>query len=350
MKYSTKVSDAVHIMVYIALSGGCPLSSGKIAESIRTNPGYVRQMMSALRKSGLLSSVKGHPRPALTREPSAITLLDVYKAVEGEKPLLHLDTHTNPECGVGVNIQLALQDYFDQVQEHLDLSKTVIDEVWTAFPFMTETRVRNALAAFLFKGEDVFKKLEVCSGGERARVALLKLMLGGFNFLLLDEPTNHLDAYSREELENTLLDYQGTMLIVSHDRYFINKLATRIVELTPAGCNNFLGNYDDYAQHRYVVKEEKVSQQKPKENSYKLKKELQSSLRKLNTKLKKLEEDIENTETEIDEINDKLNQAGYEELMELTERLNHLTQHRDELYILWEETSTELEEVSSQLD
>ena len=240
--------------------------------------------------------------------------------------------------------------YFDQVQEHLDLSKTVIDEVWTAFPFMTETRVRNALAAFLFKGEDVFKKLEVCSGGERARVALLKLMLGGFNFLLLDEPTNHLDAYSREELENTLLDYQGTMLIVSHDRYFINKLATRIVELTPAGCNNFLGNYDDYAQHRYVAKEEKVSQQKPKENSYKLKKELQSSLRKLNTKLKKLEEDIENTETEIDEINDKLNQAGYEELMELTERLNHLTQHRDELYILWEETSTELEEVSSQLD
>ena len=104
MKYSTKVSDAVHIMAYIALSGGCPLSayialsggcplpSGKIAESIRTNPGYVRQMMSALRKSGLLSSVKGHPRPALTREPSAITLLDVYKAVEGGKPLLHLDT------------------------------------------------------------------------------------------------------------------------------------------------------------------------------------------------------------------------------------------------------------------
>lgn len=240
--------------------------------------------------------------------------------------------------------------YFDQVQEHLDLNKTVIDEVWTAFPFMTETRVRNALAAFLFKGEDVFKKLEVCSGGERARVALLKLMLGGFNFLLLDEPTNHLDAFSREELENTLLDYQGTMLIVSHDRYFINKLATRIVELTPSGCNNFLGNYDDYSQHRYVAKEEKVSQQKPKENSYKLKKELQSNFRKLNTKIKKLEEDIENTETEIDEINEKLNQAGYEELMELTERLNNLTLHRDELYVQWEETSAQLEDVSSQLD
>ena len=117
MKYSTKVSDAVHIMAYIALSGGCPLPSGKIAESIRTNPGYVRQMMSALRKSGLLSSVKGHPRPALTREPSAITLLDVYKAVEGEKPLLHLDIDTNPECGVGIHVQLAIGDFYKEIQE-----------------------------------------------------------------------------------------------------------------------------------------------------------------------------------------------------------------------------------------
>ena len=146
----------------------------------------------------------------------------------------------------------------------LDLSKTIIDEVWSAYPFMTETKVRNALAAFLFKGEEVYRKLDVCSGGERARVALLKLMLGGYNFLLLDEPTNHLDAFSREELENTLLNYSGTMLIVSHDRYFINKLATRIVELTPEGCNNFLGNYDDYSEHRYVQAEEKVEKKKTK--------------------------------------------------------------------------------------
>ena len=110
--------------------------------------------------------------------------------------------------------------YFDQVQEKLDLNKTALDEVWSHFPAMTETAVRNALAAFLFKGDDVYKVLKDCSGGERARVALLKLMLGKFNFLLLDEPTNHLDAFSREELENTLLDYDGTLLIVSHDRYF----------------------------------------------------------------------------------------------------------------------------------
>ena len=117
MKYSTKVSDAVHILAFIQLNPTGSLSSSSIAESIRTNPGCVRQLMSALRKSGLLSSVQGHPRPSLTREPSAITLLDIYKAVEGDKPLLHLDTHTNPECGVGIYIQLSLQDYFDQVQK-----------------------------------------------------------------------------------------------------------------------------------------------------------------------------------------------------------------------------------------
>ena len=117
MKYSTRLSDAVHILAFIALNPNGSLSSSSIAESIHTNPGCVRQLMSALRRSGLISSVKGHPRPALTRIPALITLLDVYRAVEGEKPLLHLDTHTNPECGVGIYIQLSLQDCFDQIQE-----------------------------------------------------------------------------------------------------------------------------------------------------------------------------------------------------------------------------------------
>lgn len=235
--------------------------------------------------------------------------------------------------------------YFDQVQAKLDLNKSVLDEVWTAYPFMTETKVRNALAAFLFKGEEVYRKLEVCSGGERARVALLKLMLGGYNFLLLDEPTNHLDAFSREELENTLLNYSGTMLIVSHDRYFINKLATRIVELTPNGCNNFLGNYDDYNEHRFIAKEEKQVKEKPKVNDYKLKKERQSNLRKLNTLLKKLEGEIEDTEREIGEFEQKLTDASYEELMEYTSKIDSLSTHRDELYEKWEETSLELAEL-----
>lgn len=238
--------------------------------------------------------------------------------------------------------------YFDQVQAKLDLSKTVIDEVWTSFPYMTETRVRNALAAFLFRGEEVYRKLEVCSGGERARVALLKLMLGGFNFLLLDEPTNHLDAFSREELENTLSDYQGTMLIVSHDRYFINKLATRIVELTPNGCNNFLGNYDDYYEHRYVAVTEKKEKQKPKVNDYKLKKERQSNLRKLVSQSKKLEAEIEFTENEIAQTEKKLADSSYEELMKLTELLDSLTKKRDLLFEEWEEVSLKLEELEQE--
>ena len=117
MKYSTKVSDAIHILSFIVLNPKGSLSSGSIAESIRTNPGCVRQLMSALRRAGLLSSVKGHPTPSLSRDPASITLFDVYRAVEGSKPLLHLDTHTNPECGVGIYIQFSLQDYFDRIQE-----------------------------------------------------------------------------------------------------------------------------------------------------------------------------------------------------------------------------------------
>ena len=117
MKYSTKVSDAVHIMSFIAMYSDSSLTSDKIAESICTNPSYVRQLMSKLRKNNLLISVKGHPKPTLAKSPDKITILEIYKAVEGDKPLLHLDTHTNPDCGVGVNIQLSLQCYFDKIQK-----------------------------------------------------------------------------------------------------------------------------------------------------------------------------------------------------------------------------------------
>ncbi len=120
MKYPTKLSDAVHILAFIALHPNCDLTSEKIAESIQTNAGYVRQLMSALRRGGLLLSVKGHPRPSLTKTPCQITLLDVYQAVEGDKPLLHQDTHTNPACGVGMNIQLVLRDCYDLVQQQAE--------------------------------------------------------------------------------------------------------------------------------------------------------------------------------------------------------------------------------------
>lgn len=240
-----------------------------------------------------------------------------------------------------------LTGYFDQVQAKLDLTKTAIEEVWSSFPSMTETSVRSALAAFLFKGDEVYKNLSDCSGGERARIALLKLMLGKFNFLLLDEPTNHLDAFSREELENTLLDYSGTMLIVSHDRYFINKLSSRILELTPTGINEYLGNYDEYIERKNRTASQEVVEKKEtvkKVNDYLLKKERRSQMLKMKNRLAKVEEEIEKTELEIDDINSKLTTSDYEELMELTAKLDRKTQYRDILYTEWEELSERLTE------
>lgn len=240
-----------------------------------------------------------------------------------------------------------LTGYFDQVQAKLDLTRTAIEEVWSSFPSMTETSVRSALAAFLFKGDEVYKNLSDCSGGERARIALLKLMLGKFNFLLLDEPTNHLDAFSREELENTLLDYSGTMLIVSHDRYFINKLSSRILELTPTGVNEYLGNYDEYIERKNRTASQEVVEKKEtvkKVNDYLLKKERRSQMLKMKNRLAKVEEEIEKTELEIDDINSKLTTSDYEELMELTAKLDRKTQYRDILYTEWEELSERLTE------
>lgn len=131
MKFSTRVSDAVHILAFIALNRNEALTSQRIAESIRTNPGCVRQLMGSLRRYGIMTSVQGHAKPALSRAPADISLLDIYRAVEGGKPLLHLDTHTNPECGVGVNIQLALQDYFDKVQNRAEdeMSRITLQDV-----------------------------------------------------------------------------------------------------------------------------------------------------------------------------------------------------------------------------
>lgn len=237
--------------------------------------------------------------------------------------------------------------YFDQVQEKLDLNKTALDEVWSAFPAMTETSVRNALAAFLFRGDDVYKRLSECSGGERARVALLKLMLGKYNFLLLDEPTNHLDAYSREELENTLRSYTGTMLIVSHDRYFINKLATCVLELTPNGINKFIGNYDDYTEHRSIASAAEKKEKQPKQNEYKLKKERASAVRKLKTAVSRLESDIEDIEEEIAQLEEKLNcNPPYEEYLVISNALGEKAKKRDALYDEWSEKSDELTSIS----
>lgn len=136
--------------------------------------------------------------------------------------------------------------YYDQEQATLDPDNSVLHEVWSAFPTIEEARVRTVLGNFLFTGEDVFKKVSSLSGGEKARVALAKLILQKANVLILDEPTNHLDLFSKEVLEEALLKFEGTLLSISHDRYFLNKLAGKMLELTPSNVTVFQGNYDDY--------------------------------------------------------------------------------------------------------
>lgn len=253
----------------------------------------------------------------------------------------------------GVNVDVG---YFDQVQENLNLSNTALDEVWDMFPFMTHTQVRTALGSFLFKGDDVFKKLSTFSGGERARVALLKLMLAGGNFLLLDEPTNHLDTGSREALENTLNKYEGTLLIISHDRYFINKLADRILYLDKDGITEYLGNYDYFAE-KYKEKttdlniDKPKSKEKPKINEYKQRKEQQSNLRKLKTRIRKCEEEM----AELDELEENLQKElsgeevanDFEQLVHLTTSLEHCQQRKDKIYEEWEELQMQIEEMES---
>ncbi len=262
----------------------------------------------------------------------------LFRILTGKTPM------DSGEYDYGANVEIG---YFDQMQQNLDLSKTALDEVWDTFPNMTQTEVRSALASFLFKGDEVFKPLSKMSGGERARVSLLKLMLKGSNFLLLDEPTNHLDASSREELEKTLLDYSGTMLIVSHDRYFINKIADRILLLTNNGVKEYLGNYDYYlerttAEKQGVVLTESKKEKKEKpQNDYFLQKQKQSEERKRQTKLKKAEAEIERIDEEIAKTQELLSSeevaADYEKLMELSKLLEDLQKQQEEQYEIWEE-------------
>lgn len=262
----------------------------------------------------------------------------LFRILTGKTPM------DSGEYDYGANVEIG---YFDQMQQNLDLSKTALDEVWDTFPNMTQTEVRSALASFLFKGDEVFKPLSKMSGGERARVSLLKLMLKGSNFLLLDEPTNHLDASSREELEKTLLDYSGTMLIVSHDRYFINKIADRILLLTNNGVKEYLGNYDYYLERTTaeksgaVLTESKKEKKEKPQNDYFLQKQKQSEERKRQTKLKKAEAEIERLDEEIAKTQELLSSeevaADYEKLMELSKRLEDLQKQQEEQYEIWEE-------------
>ena len=248
------------------------------------------------------------------------------------------------EFKLGTRVQVG---YFDQAQRGLTETKSALDEVWDTYPKMTETAVRTALAAFLFKGDDVYKIISELSGGERARVALLKLMLSGANFLLLDEPTNHLDIMSCEALENALLGYDGTLFIISHDRYLINKLANRLYRLTPNGAEGYLGNYDYYLEKQQESVPQMVTE-KPKKSEnamdYKQRKERESERRKLNTRILNAEKRIEELDAEINAKTEELSAiTDYQKAMELSEELERLRLEQEAAMEEWETASAALE-------
>ena len=217
---------------------------------------------------------------------------------------------------------------------------------------MTNTEIRSTLARLLFKNDDVFKPLSTLSGGERAKVLLTELMLSKSNFLLLDEPTNHLDINSCEALQNALSEYEGTLLIVSHDRYLINSLADKIFYLTPDGIESFEGNYESFIArfHPFFAKPVQKTKQPEKQNEYKNKKERDALRRKNKVRLAKLENEISVLEDRLNELNESLNDpentSDYEKTLELTASIESEQRKLDEMYEQWEEISLWLSEDS----
>ena len=239
--------------------------------------------------------------------------------------------------------------YYDQEHQVLHAEKTIFDELQDAYPQMNNTRVRNVLAAFLFTGEDVFKKIADLSGGERGRVSLAKLMLSNANFLILDEPTNHLDITSKEILENALNNYAGTILYVSHDRYFINQTATRIFDLSPNGITSYIGNYDYYIEQQLVStaqSEEKaavVKEETETKKDWKRSKEEQARERKRQNDIKKTETRIEELEQLLSSLEEEMslpeNATNVAKLTEITTRQAATTEELEALYETWESLS-----------
>ena len=244
--------------------------------------------------------------------------------------------------GAGVSI-----GYYDQAQDNLDDSKTIFDEISDAYPDLNNTKIRNTLAAFLFYGEDVFRPISSLSGGEKGRVSLAKLMLSHANFLILDEPTNHLDIQSKEILESAMNAYTGTILYVSHDRYFINKTATRILEISDHGLTSYPGNYQDYIAQKEKEKASltsstasSVSVDTESKLDWKQQKEEQAKQRKKENRLKKVEEQITELETKQEELSEAMslpeNASDPAKLMELSNEQASIASSLEELYEEWE--------------
>ena len=248
----------------------------------------------------------------------------------------------------GANVEVG---YYDQTQSKLTPSNTVLDELWNDFKLTPEVEIRNRLGAFLFSGDDVKKSVAMLSGGEKARLLLAKLSMENNNFLILDEPTNHLDIDSKEVLENALIDFDGTLLFVSHDRYFINRVATHVLELSENGSTLYLGDYDYYVEKKAEVEmtqaEEASTSNQAKEtspvNDYQAQKESQKEVRKLMRQIESLEAEIEELESQSQAISEQMLETNdAEKLMELQAELDKISHRQEEAMLEWEELSEQV--------
>ena len=248
----------------------------------------------------------------------------------------------------GANVEIG---YYDQTQSKLTPSNTVLDELWNDFKLTPEVEIRNRLGAFLFSGDDVKKSVGMLSGGEKARLLLAKLSMENNNFLILDEPTNHLDIDSKEVLENALIDFDGTLLFVSHDRYFINRVATHVLELSENGSTLYLGDYDYYVEKKAEVEmtqaEEASTSNQAKEsspvNDYQAQKESQKEVRKLMRQIESLEAEIEELESQSQAISEQMLETNdAEKLMELQAELDKISHRQEEAMLEWEELSEQV--------
>lgn len=248
----------------------------------------------------------------------------------------------------GANVEVG---YYDQTQSKLTPSNTVLDELWNDFKLTPEVEIRNRLGAFLFSGDDVKKSVGMLSGGEKARLLLAKLSMENNNFLILDEPTNHLDIDSKEVLENALIDFDGTLLFVSHDRYFINRVATHVLELSENGSTLYLGDYDYYVEKKATAEmsqtEEDSTSNQAKEaspvNDYQAQKESQKEVRKLMRQIESLEAEIEELESQSQAISEQMLETNdADKLMELQAELDKISHRQEEAMLEWEELSEQV--------
>lgn len=248
----------------------------------------------------------------------------------------------------GANVEVG---YYDQTQSKLTPSNTVLDELWNDFKLTPEVEIRNRLGAFLFSGDDVKKSVGMLSGGEKARLLLAKLSMENNNFLILDEPTNHLDIDSKEVLENALIDFDGTLLFVSHDRYFINRVATHVLELSENGSTLYLGDYDYYVEKKATAEmsqtEEASTSNQAKEaspvNDYQAQKESQKEVRKLMRQIESLEAKIEELESQSQAISEQMLETNdADKLMELQAELDKISHRQEEAMLEWEELSDQV--------